>query len=65
MASVNWHYYLRDDSLVYRANASRVDFFALGEWALSAQYGNEPALLQKMGAKLTKISAAKARSLIK
>lgn len=65
MAAVKWNYYLRDDSLVYRANASRVDFFALGEWAQSAKYGNEPALLQTMGPRLTKVSAAKARSLIK
>ena len=64
LMKVSWHYYLRDDGLVMRANATDCEFSGLSGWVKSYRADNESALLKEWGARLTKVTARKAKVLI-
>lgn len=61
---MKWHYYLRDDALVIRANASKVEYWGLIGWTDSARHKNRIELLKNAGTRVTKITERKANLLI-
>lgn len=64
MARVKWQYYLRDDTLVFRANLSSCEFFGIIGWEPSSICSNEATLLRDQGKRLEKVSAHRVRFLI-